>query len=110
MKSYRLRVRTTGKVERERYEDRNQALAALERRGLALERTAGSRAVGGKLLRRYEPVQQVVGRIEISGPEGIQGGVDVRGDGSSEAFTGAACWHHERSMSEKWRVPLPPGA
>lgn len=88
MKSYRVRVRTGGRVERERYDDLGQALAAVERHADDLERTAQSRAVGGRLMRRFEPVQQVVGRVELSGPEGLQGGVDVRGDGSSEAFTG----------------------
>ena len=36
---------------------------------------------------------QVVLRVEIAGP-GTHGGVDVRGDGSAEAYTGAggACW------------------
>jgi hypothetical protein len=88
VKSFRVTVRSGPKVERERYDDANQALAAVERHGRELERTAGTRAVGGRLLRRFEPVAQVVGRVEISGPGSVQGGVDVRGDGSCEAFTG----------------------
>ena len=32
----------------------------------------------------------MVGRVELSGPRRLRGGVDVRGDGSSEAFTRAA--------------------
>jgi hypothetical protein len=82
-------VRTGSKVTRERYEDANQALAAVERHGRELERTAGARAVGGRLLRRFDPVQQVVGRVELKGPDRLRGGVDVRGDGSTEAFTGS---------------------
>jgi hypothetical protein len=88
VKGYRVTVRAGAKVERERYDHANQALAAVERHGRELERTAGARAVGGKLHRRFDPVQQVVGRVEVSGPDGVSGGVDVRGDSSTEAFTG----------------------
>jgi hypothetical protein len=88
VKSYRVKVRTGGHVARERYDDANQALAAIERHALDLERTAGSRTVGGTLMRRFEPVQQVVGRVEVSCPDGDHGGIDVRGDGSAEAFIG----------------------
>jgi hypothetical protein len=64
------------------------ALTALEREGRELEAGADGRAEGGTLIRRLEPVQIVVGRLELSGPGGLRAGVDVRGDGSSEAFTG----------------------
>jgi hypothetical protein len=64
------------------------ALAVLERHGRQLEGTAPAHAVGGRLVRRFEPVQQVVGRIELAGPRRLRAGVDVRGDGSSEAYTG----------------------
>lgn len=66
----------------------DSALEEMERHGRELERTAGSAGVGGRVIRRLEPVQQVAGRIELAGPGRVRAGVDVRGDGSTEAFTG----------------------
>jgi hypothetical protein len=85
---YRLTVRSRAKVRKERYADLDAALAAVERIGAELADGADAHAVGGQVLRRIEPVQQVVGRIELAGPGRLRAGVDVRGDGSSEAFTG----------------------
>jgi hypothetical protein len=85
---YTLTVRSGAKVRKERHERLHDALEALERIGGELSDGAQAGPQGGTLIRRIEPVQQVVGRIELSGPRGLRGGVDVRGDGSSEAFTG----------------------
>ena len=40
------------------------------------------------LSREFSPVQQVVARAELRGPRGLRAGIDVRGDGCAEAWTG----------------------
>jgi hypothetical protein len=86
MAAYKLTVRRTGATERSRFDSLAAALNALEARLdelLPEARRGPSRA----LTREFAPVQQVALRGEIAGP-GVRGGVDVRGDGSAEAFTG----------------------
>ena len=83
-----MTVRRTGAVERNRFDDVSAALAEVERVGRAAERKVHANPVGGTMLRRIEPVQQVAARIELSGPGRLRAGIDVRGDGSSEGFTG----------------------
>jgi hypothetical protein len=88
---WRLTVRSGPRVERRRFADLGELLDSLEARGRGLERSAPGGAIDAKL-KRFEPVEQVVGRLELSGPErlmpSVRAGVDVRGDGSSEAFRG----------------------
>jgi hypothetical protein len=86
MAAYRLTVRRRGTTARERFDALPDALATLEEHldGLAPnERRHREQA----LVREIEPVQQVAIRGEISGP-GVRAGIDVRGDGSAEAYTG----------------------
>ena len=85
---YVVTTRRRGRVERERFDELAAALASMEERGRSLEDEADTSAVGGRVLRRIEPVQQVVARIELKGPGRLRAGIDVRGDGSSEGFTG----------------------
>jgi hypothetical protein len=85
---YVLTVRAGAKVRKEQHADLDHALAALEQEGRVLEQGADDRVHGGTLIRRLEPVQIVVARLEVSGPRRLRAGLDVRGDGSSEAFTG----------------------
>ena len=88
MSGYTATVRHGPKVSRKRYDDLKAALAGIEARGRELESGAHSDPMGGKLFRRMEPQQLVVARIELAGPGRLRAGVDVRGDGSSEAWTG----------------------
>jgi hypothetical protein len=77
-----------GEVQRERHAERRDALAAVERHGRELETDAHAAPFGGGIVRKIEPAQQVSARIELTGPGRLRAGVDVRGDGSSEAYTG----------------------
>ena len=81
-------MRAGAKVRKQRHQQLDQALAAVERIAGELADDAHARPAGGFLIRRLAPIEQVVGRIELAGPHGLRAGVDVRGDGSSEAFTG----------------------
>jgi hypothetical protein len=88
---WRLTVRAEHRVERSRFDDLPRALDALERRGRELARTAPRKPVDVKI-KQFEPVQQVIARLELAGPErwlpSVRAGVDVRGDGSTEAYVG----------------------
>jgi hypothetical protein len=81
-------VRVRGKVTRERYDSLEQALAEISQRVDDFSRDAYAEPEGGGLMRRIDPVQQVVARLELAGPRRLRAGVDVRGDGSYEAWTG----------------------
>lgn len=106
--SYRLTVRQGPKVSRQKFESLDAALAALE------ERAKDIRALGPleakKMIREFEPGDQVAGRVEISAggfmrrglrrrrkpkpksgvvePACLEAGIDVMGDGRFVAFAG----------------------
>ena len=88
---WKLTVRSGSEVKRSSFDDVERALDALEARGGELAKTAPRQVVDTKL-KQFEPVQQVVARLELSGPErfvpSFRAGVDVRGDGSVEAYRG----------------------
>jgi hypothetical protein len=85
---YTVIARSGAKVRKRRHDDLDTALAALERIATELADGASARPAGGTLIRKLEPVQQVIGRVELRGPGRVRAGVDVRGDGSTEAYTG----------------------
>lgn len=84
---WRLITRLNGRVQKQTFDDGAAALDALEEQARAFANTLRRDTV--KVARRtYEPVVQVQARVEVRGPRGAAGGVDVRGDGSVEAYTG----------------------
>lgn len=88
---WQLTVRASHRVERTRFDALDEALSALEARGRKLAGSTPRKPVDVKL-KQFEPVQQVVARLELAGPErlmpSVRAGVDVRGNGSTEAFRG----------------------
>ena len=88
MASYTVTARHGPKVERWGFAELAAALDVIEAEGRTAEQGAHAEEVGGGILRKIEPVQQVVARLELSGPRRLRAGVDVRGDGSSESYTG----------------------
>ena len=81
---WRLTLRVGPKVRRSEFPSLDDAIAGL-REGLA---AAPRRDTVDMRIRTFEPIQQVAARGELAGPGRARGGVDVRGDGSAEAFTG----------------------
>jgi hypothetical protein len=84
---FRLIIRVRAKVEKSAFATLGEALDALETETRAAANTLVphvERALG----REYEPSQQVAMRAELRGPGGLRVGIDVRGDGSAEAFRG----------------------
>jgi hypothetical protein len=88
---WRLTVRNGPRLERDRFDGLDQLLVALEQRGRELAQSAPGEVLDAKI-KRFEAAQQVIARLELSGPErlmpSVRAGVDVRGDGSTEAFRG----------------------
>jgi hypothetical protein len=83
---WRITVRNGPKVEKLRAEGLEEALDLVEREGRVLSAGPGRRAVVLRS-REFSPQQQVAGRVELAG-RGVRAGIDVRGDGEAEAWTG----------------------
>jgi hypothetical protein len=91
---WKLTERAGPKVRRSSFDDVDRALEALEARGRELARSGvgGIGSVVDLKYKQFEPEEQVVARLELAGPErlvpSVRVGVDVRGDGSVEAYRG----------------------
>ena len=81
---WKLTIRRGPKVAKSRHPSAEEALRALEQ-GLGVVPESAPRSV---FRREYGPAAQVVARGELRGPGGVRGGVDLRGDGSAEPWTG----------------------
>jgi hypothetical protein len=84
--SWRVTVRDGPRVEKLRAGTLEEALDLVERESRVLAAGPGRRAVELRM-RTFAPQQQVAGRVELRGPR-VAAGVDVRGDGAAEAWTG----------------------
>ncbi len=84
---FRLTVRHGPKVAKARFATLDEAVDALEVQLDAIVPGARRKEIDLRV-RQFDPAQQIVARGEISGPGGTRGGVDLRGDASSEAYTG----------------------
>jgi hypothetical protein len=91
--AYKVTIRESGKVRRSRFGALDDALDTLEAQARELSDGANARSVDLKVFRKFDPVQQVVGRVELAGPRRLRAGVDVRGDGSVESYTGRLTRH-----------------
>jgi hypothetical protein len=88
MATWKVTERVRGKVNRFSFGSLDDAVTALDARAHGHARDADAEPEGGGIMRRIAPVQQVVARLELTGPGRVRAGVDVRGDGSREAWTG----------------------
>ena len=85
--AFSLTLRAGPRVRRERFEALEPALERLA--AWAQEQSEhADRGTVDLRVRRFEPIQQVAARGELAGPRRLRGGIDVRGDGSAEAYTG----------------------
>jgi hypothetical protein len=89
--SWRITVRTGPRVTRLRADTLTEALETLETETRAAATTTRRGTIDVRY-RRFEPAEQVATRAELSGPSrwrpAVRAGLDVRGDGSVEAWRG----------------------
>lgn len=87
MAACKLTVRIGPTVERTRFDSLPAALDALERRIDEL-RPDAHREDLHFFRRSFDASRQVAVRGELAGPGRLRAGIDLRGDGSAEAYTG----------------------
>ena len=88
--SWKVTIRYGSKVGREKFDSLEEAIDDARRRVEEIRRDGGLPGISA--FREHSPDQRVQARIEISGPgffRSPEGGIDVMGDGSAIAYTGA---------------------
>ncbi len=88
--SWKVTVRHGSDVGREKFSTLDEAIDEARRRVDEVRREGGLPTISA--FREHTPGQRVQARIEISGPGLIrsrEGGIDVMGDGTAIAYTGA---------------------
>jgi hypothetical protein len=105
--AWRIKVRIGPRVERLRADTLDQALDELEASTRAAATAEGRRGPIDLRVRRFEPHDQVIVRSELRGPgrwrPAIRAGLDVRGDGEIEAWTGGV--QRERVVPQDGETP-----
>ena len=84
MARWKVKARLGSRVEKSKHDSLDDALGMIAGRTGLVPRRGAARGIA----QTYEPTGQVAGRFEISGPGRVRGGLDVRGDGSAEGYTG----------------------
>ena len=86
MSGWRVTVRTGPRVEKLQAATLAEALERLETEARAAAATTRRGTIDARI-RTFEPRDQVATRAELRGPR-VRAGIDVRGDGSVQAWTG----------------------
>ena len=86
MSGWRVTVRTGPRVEKLRAATLDEALELLETEARAAAATTRRGTIDARI-RTFEPRDQIATRAELRGPR-VRAGIDVRGDGSVQAWTG----------------------
>ncbi|HET9739356.1 MAG TPA: hypothetical protein VFP78_14665 [Solirubrobacteraceae bacterium] len=86
MSGWRVTVRTGPRVEKLRAPTLTEALELLEAETRAAATTTRRGTIDARF-RTFEPEDQIATRAELRGPR-VRAGIDVRGDGSVQAWTG----------------------
>ncbi len=87
--SWKLTVRAGAEVDHEDFDDLDAAVASMRQRALAIRAEGPPKTA--KVLRKFEPRDQVTARLEVSRGGFLRkqaAGVDVRGDGTFAPYRG----------------------